>query len=118
MSPNTNAIGTGTATKSFNGPKDFMADLYQWAVAHGISLSEFLRRAAVDEVAKEDPGTAQRLRTELKQYYGSLILALIAFFQLSVAGQARGALFIAADDELRRAPRAYRLSVPSRKAAQ
>lgn len=114
MSPNTNAIGTGTATKSFNGPKDFMADLYQWAVEHGLSLSEFLRRAAVDEVAKKDPAAAQRLRTELKQYYGSMILGLLTVFQFSlVVGSACGAN--PSTDELRRAPRAYRLRVPSRK---
>jgi len=117
MSPNTRPTGTGTATKSFNGPKDFMADLYQWAVMHGFSLSEFLRTAAVDEVAKEDPATAQRLRAELRQYYGSLILATLTVLQFGlVVGNACGAT--PPVDDLRRAPRAHRLQVPTRKTAQ
>lgn len=107
----TNSIGTGTCTKSFNGPKGFMAEAYKWAITHSPSLSEFLREAVIEKVAKEDPVKALRLKAELKHYYGSLILAMFTIFHFSlVVGNASGADW-SVTDEARRAPRTHRLRI-------
>lgn len=111
----TNPIGTGTATKSFNGPRDFMAEVYRHAIGQTGSLSEYLRTAVVEKVEREDPATARRMRAELRQYYGSMILGLLSVFHFTIATTNAGGAGESQLDDLRRAPRAHRLRVPSRK---
>lgn len=104
----TNPIGTGTATKTFNGPADFMSQVYKLALRQAPSLSEFLRRAAVNEIERSDPTEAARLRAHLRQYYGSLAFALVTLFHFTTATTARAAGEQC--EALRRAPRSYRVT--------
>ena len=108
MSPNTHAIGTGTRNTAWNAPLAFLLILARLVFQQGLSMAAFVRSAVVHEVERTDPETAARLRSELKRYYGSIVLGLftLAHFALAANSQASGVDC----DELRQAPRAHRVT--------
>lgn len=75
----TNAIGSGTVNIAVNVPRDERDLLGQIAFRSGArSVGAFLRRCVAEQLEREDPASAARLRQIRRQYYGAAF-CFIAF---------------------------------------